>query len=91
MHYVISREFLLNGVHVLVEKPICETLGQADELIEISDAKGVILQVGHLERFNPALKCATSELNNPRYIECRRFCRYPNRNTEMAVEHPMFA
>ncbi|NVM56612.1 MAG: Gfo/Idh/MocA family oxidoreductase, partial [Desulfobacterales bacterium] len=55
LHFPISRDFLENDVDVLIEKPITETLEEADALIKIADSRGPIIQVGHLERFNPAV------------------------------------
>ena len=84
-HFDVAREFLTRGIHVLVEKPICESLEQADELIDTAHRVGVVLQVGHLERFNPAIKSAALEISNPRYIESRRFCRFVDRNMDTNV------
>ena len=55
LHYEVAKEFLQKGVHILLEKPITTTVAQADELIEIAKEKNAILQVGHLERFNPSI------------------------------------
>ncbi|MDD1617639.1 MAG: Oxidoreductase domain protein, partial [Methylococcaceae bacterium NSP1-2] len=55
LHHQVAKDFLNAGVHVLVEKPITVTVAEADELIAIAEAKNLILQVGHLERFNPAI------------------------------------
>ncbi|MFM7625491.1 MAG: Gfo/Idh/MocA family protein, partial [Gammaproteobacteria bacterium] len=68
-HYAIARDFLEAGAHVLVEKPITETVAQAQELIDIAARCGRILQVGHLERFNPAIVAAERELAGARFIE----------------------
>ncbi len=72
LHYRVAKDFLEAGVHVLVEKPITKTIEEADELIRIADAKGLILQVGHIERFNPAIRAIEPLLTKPRFIECQR-------------------
>ncbi len=84
-HCSAASFFLERGVHVLLEKPVTETLEQADRLIELSEAKGVILQVGHIERFNSALSRASNEIKNPRFIECHRLAPYQPRGTEVSV------
>lgn len=55
MHFEVGSFFLNNGIHLLIEKPITTTVAEAQELIAIAAAKSLVLQVGHLERFNPAL------------------------------------
>src|SRR3984885_4875293 len=68
VHFAIARDFLASGVHVLVEKPITETAAEARELIELARANRCVLQVGHLERFNPAIRAAEPYLKAPRFI-----------------------
>jgi predicted dehydrogenase len=84
-HYSIAREFLQSGAHVLVEKPITETPGEARELIELAAARGLILQVGHLERFNSAILAAEPHLRAPRFVECHRLAPYRERGTDVSV------
>lgn len=84
-HYSIARDFLEAGAHVLVEKPITETVEQAQSLIEIAAAQGRILQVGHLERFNPAIVAAESRLRGARFIECQRLAPFKERGTDVNV------
>jgi predicted dehydrogenase len=71
-HHVVARDFLKAGVHVLVEKPITRTLEEADELIKIAEEKNLIIQVGHIERFNPAVRAIEPFIHQPRFIECQR-------------------
>jgi predicted dehydrogenase len=85
LHHGIAREFLLHGIDVLVEKPLCCTLEEADELIEISRSTGLILQVGHVERFNSALLSLGDGIKNPAYIESRRLAPFSPRATEVDV------
>lgn len=84
-HFQIARDFLEAGAHVLVEKPITETPGQARELIEAAQRHGRILQVGHLERFNAAIVGAEPFLSRPRFIECHRLAPYKERGTDVSV------
>lgn len=72
LHYKIAKDFLKAGIHVLVEKPITRTLEEADELIQIADKKNLVLQVGHVERFNPAVLAMEPYLKTPRFIEGQR-------------------
>lgn len=84
-HYPIARDFLEAGVHVLVEKPITETVEQAAALIELAARRGVLLQVGHLERFNAAILAAEPHLGGARFIECQRLAPFKERGTDVNV------
>lgn len=84
-HFAIARDFLEAGAHVLVEKPITETVERARELITIATRCGRILQVGHLERFNPAIVAAESELVGARFIDCQRLAPFKERGTDVNV------
>lgn len=84
-HFRIARAFLENGVDVLVEKPITETLEEADQLVELAEKKGLILQVGHLERFNPAVTAVKDIIANPMFIESDRLSLYQPRGTDVSV------
>ncbi len=84
-HFAIARDFLEAGAHVLVEKPITETVEQARELISVAARCGRILQVGHLERFNPAIVAAEPELAGARFIECQRLAPFKERGTDVNV------
>lgn len=72
MHHKIARDFLLQGIHVLVEKPITKTLEEADDLVKIAKEKKLTLQVGHIERFNPAVIATDKHISNARFIEGQR-------------------
>jgi predicted dehydrogenase len=85
LHYSTAREFLLQGVHVLLEKPIAGTLQESNELIELAETKGLVLQVGHLERFNGALQALNGLLQNPFFIESHRMSPFPGRETDINV------
>ena len=84
-HYETARPFLEAGVHILLEKPLTTTLEQADELIALAAEKGVILQSGHLERFNPAVKTMIERAGTPLFIEAHRLSGFKNRATDVDV------
>ncbi len=84
-HFQIAADFLRAGAHVLVEKPITETLEQARELIRLAGEAGRVLQVGHLERFNAAILAAEPQLRNPRFLECHRLAPFRERGTDVNV------
>lgn len=84
-HFEIARDFLVAGAHVLVEKPITETVQQARDLIAIAARAGRVLQVGHLERFNPAIVAAGPRLGQARFIECQRLAPFKERGTDVNV------
>ncbi len=84
-HFPITRDFLNAGAHVLVEKPITETVAEARELIELAARTKRVLQVGHLERFNAAILAAEPYLRSPRFVECVRLAPYRERGTDVNV------
>ncbi len=85
LHHEISRQFLEAGVHVLLEKPITVTLEQADELIALASRKKVVLQVGHIERFNPAVTAIKPLLRSPGYLQAERSAPFTVRCTDVNV------
>jgi predicted dehydrogenase len=84
-HHAVARDFLSAGVHVLIEKPITVTIAEADELIAIADEKKLVFQVGHLERFNPALVALGDVLTAPLFIESVRIAPFKPRGTDVNV------
>src|SRR6516165_344645 len=84
-HYPIARDLMLAGIDVLLEKPMAATLAEARELSAIAHEYGRILQIGHLERFNPAIVRLRPLLNNPRFIECHRLAPFTERGTDVDV------
>ena len=84
-HYQIAKFFLENKKHVLIEKPITKTVGQADKLITIAKKNKLILQAGHLERFNPVMERLNNEINKPVFIEVHRLARFNPRSTDVNV------
>jgi predicted dehydrogenase len=85
LHHRVSKDFLEAGAHVLVEKPITATLGEARELIDTAARCGKVLQVGHLERFNPAIVAVEGILDRPRFVESNRLAPFKPRGTEVSV------
>jgi predicted dehydrogenase len=85
LHHSIGRELLDAGIHVLVEKPIATTTDEARELIEIARSRRCVLQVGHLERFNPAIVAAVARLRTPRFVESHRLAPFKQRGTDVSV------
>ena len=84
-HHAIARDFLNAGTHVLVEKPITATEAEARELVKHAAQAGRVLQVGHLERFNPVILAVAGELVNPRFIESNRLAPFKARGTDVSV------
>ena len=84
-HFDIASTFLQNGVHVLVEKPFTATVDEARDLVQLTDGKNVILQVGHLERFNPALMALAPYIQEPQFIESHRIAPYKPRGLDVSV------
>jgi predicted dehydrogenase len=85
LHHRVACEFLEAGVHLLVEKPLSTTLAEADELLAAARRQNVVLQVGHVERFNPAFRAATPHVCNPKYIEAARASVFTFRSTDVGV------
>lgn len=85
LHAAMGRALLRHGVHLLIEKPIATTLAQADALIRAATRRALVLQVGHIERFNAAIHAARRHLTHPRFIEIHRLSPYPFRGTDVSV------
>jgi predicted dehydrogenase len=84
-HHEVARAALARGIHLLIEKPIAATLGQADELLALAKQNGALLQIGHVERFNRAVRAAAPFLDAPRFIESERLAPFNPRGTDVAV------
>jgi predicted dehydrogenase len=85
VHYDLAARALLAGKHVLVEKPIAATLAQADELGALAAQRGLVLQVGHLERFSAAYQAMAGKIGAPLYIEATRIAPFKPRGTDVSV------
>lgn len=85
LHHGIGVDFLRRGIHVLMEKPLATSTADADELVASARHGGAVLQVGHVERFNPALAAAMPHLDRPKYIEAVRAGPFTFRSTDIGV------
>jgi predicted dehydrogenase len=84
-HYQVAQPLLDRGKHLLIEKPITDNTTHASHLADIAARAGLVLQVGHVERFNPVLSALESRLTHPRFIEAHRLSPYPDRSTDIGV------
>lgn len=84
-HYAIARDFLSAGVDTLLEKPITSTIEEADELIAIAESQRAILQIGFVERFNPAIRALNTIIEKPLFIEAHRLHPFFHRGTDVDV------
>ena len=84
-HRVVGEALLVAGKHVLIEKPIADSAEDAKALVRLAAEQNCILQVGHIERFNPVLGEIEERLTDPRFIEVHRLSPFPNRSTDIGV------
>jgi predicted dehydrogenase len=84
-HFAVASSLLGSGIDVLVEKPVASTAAEGRALVEQAESGGRILQVGHLERFNPAIRSLAGVIQRPRFIECHRLAPFTERGTEVDV------
>ena len=84
-HYQIAKLLLQSKINILLEKPMTETLYQAKKLNNLIDKKKTIMQIGHLERFNPVMERLKNEINNPMFIEVHRLAEFNPRSTDVNV------
>lgn len=85
LHHEVVRSCLEAGVNVLVEKPLARSVAEADELLELARARELVLQVGHLERFNPAFRALAADSARPLYIDIERLAPFKARGTDVNV------
>ena len=85
LHFEIASYFLERGIDVLVEKPIAADIQKGRDLVNLAEAKGLTLQVGHLERFNPAIRRLENFIQEPRFVECHRLAPFVERGTDVDV------
>jgi predicted dehydrogenase len=85
LHFALTQEFLAHGIDVLVEKPLTASVAEGRALVEAAERDGRILQVGHLERFNPAIRSLAGVVTQPRFIECHRLAPFTERGTDVDV------
>ena len=84
-HFELAKTLLSQGKHILVEKPMTSDTAQATELVQLARQKNCVLQVGHVERFNPVFKYLETVATDPRFIETHRLSPYPARSTDIGV------
>lgn len=84
-HYSIAKKCLMAGKHILLEKPMTTTVAQAQELVEIANEQNVVFQIGHLERFNPAILALENVLETPMFIESHRVAPFNPRGADVNV------
>ena len=84
-HFAVARAALKQGKHLLIEKPIATSLAEADELLEIAERQGLLVQTGHVERFNRAIRAALPYVDTPRFVESDRLAPFNPRGSDVAV------
>lgn len=84
-HFDVASRLIESGIHVLVEKPLAPSAEAADALVRLARRNHAVLQVGHVERFNPALEAVREKIAEPKYIEARRQSTYTFRSTDVGV------
>ena len=89
LHHAVALDFLRAGTPLLVEKPLAATVAEAHELVETARHHGAILQVGHIERFNPAFIAAAARVVRPQYIDAVRASGFTGRSTDIGVVHDL--
>lgn len=85
LHYQVARDFLAAGIDVLVEKPMAATIEEGKQLVELARDQRLVLQVGHLERFNPAIRKLEGIIKDPKFVECHRLAPFVERGTDVDV------
>ncbi|MCC6927361.1 MAG: Gfo/Idh/MocA family oxidoreductase [Gemmatimonadaceae bacterium] len=84
-HFAVAREAVSRGKHVLIEKPLTATLAEADELLALAARHGALVQTGHVERFNRAIRAAMPYVESPRFLESDRLAPFSPRGSDVAV------
>ncbi len=85
LHHQVARDVITAGKHLLLEKPITSTIAQAREIVDLAGRNRIKLQVGHIERFNPAVRAAAPHISDPKFIECTRIAPFVTRGTDVPV------
>ena len=89
LHHAVALDFLRRGTPLLVEKPLAPTVAEADELVDTARLHGAVLQVGHIERFNPAFAAAAAHVLRPQYIDAVRASGFTGRSTDIGVVYDL--
>lgn len=88
-HFAVAAPLLSSGIPVLIEKPIAVSLAESQALHELAEQHGTQIQVGHIERFNPAFEIVRQRVRNPKYIRCQRVSPYAFRSMDIGVVHDL--
>ena len=88
-HFDVASELLENGIHTLIEKPLTDSVADAQRLVEIADRNQRVISVGHVERFNPAIQSALTKIGKPKFILAERLSGYTFRSTDIGVVHDL--
>lgn len=88
-HFEVASELLERGIHCLIEKPLTDSVSDAKRLVELADRKQCVVEVGHVERFNPAIQSAVAQIGQPKYIVANRLSGYTFRSTDIGVVHDL--
>ncbi len=89
MHFEIAYELLSEKIHTLIEKPLTDSVSDAQELVHLADRNGCVIQVGHVEQFNPAIQAALDVVGQPKFIQASRMSGYTFRSTDIGVVHDL--
>ena len=84
-HFAVAKQVLARGIHALIEKPIAATLAEADEMLSLARTHGALIQTGHVERFNRAIRAALPYVEAPRFIQSDRLAPFNPRGADVAV------
>ena len=88
-HHSVASELLQNGIHTLIEKPLTDSVSDAQELVSLAQRNNCVVQVGHVERFNPAFEAAVAKIGTPKFIQAARTSTYTFRSTDVGVVHDL--
>ncbi|MEM9941163.1 MAG: Gfo/Idh/MocA family oxidoreductase, partial [Planctomycetota bacterium] len=88
-HFSVASNLLESGIHTLIEKPLTDSASDAQELVHIANRKQCVVQVGHCERFNPAIKTALGLVGQPKFIQASRMSGFTFRSTDIGVVHDL--
>ena len=84
-HFEYAKKCIASDVHVFIEKPVCENINESNELIQLNKKRNLKIQVGHVERFNPAFTSIQNKIRNPMFIESHRLAQFNPRGTDVSV------
>ena len=88
-HHSVAMDLLENGIHTLIEKPLTDSVTDAEELVKVAADNNCVVQVGHVERFNPAIAKALEHVGTPKFIQASRTSTYTFRSTDVGVVHDL--